>query len=69
MAIKKPSFTSPLPLGRVPRGIVPPNVGSTVVAPGRKATAGVIGQRMQPVPKGSGGNGNGNGGKSGNEKK
>lgn len=63
MAIKKPSFTSPLPVGRVPRGVGQP----TIVTPGRKTTAGVIGQRLQPVQKGNGGNGNG--GKSGNEKK
>ncbi|WP_176052571.1 hypothetical protein [Paraburkholderia caribensis] len=69
MPIKKPGFTSPLPIGRIPRGIAQPEAGPTIVAPGRKATAGVIGQRMQPIPKGNGGNGNGNGGKSGNEKK
>jgi hypothetical protein len=72
MPIKKPGFTSPLPIGRILRGIAQPETGPTIVAPGRKATAGVIGQRLQPLPKGKEGNGNGgngNGGKSGNEKK
>jgi len=67
MAIKKPGFLSPLPTGRLLGGGARPGVGPTIVTPGRKATAGVIGQRMQPVPKGNGGNGNG--GKSGGEKK
>ncbi|MBU7435849.1 hypothetical protein [Paraburkholderia fungorum] len=67
MPIKKSGLPLSLPIGRLPSGIAQPKTGPVIVTPGRKATAGVIGQRMQPVPKGNGGNGNG--GKSGGEKK
>ncbi|MBU9344510.1 hypothetical protein KTE11_07220 [Burkholderia multivorans] len=72
MPIKKPGFTSPFPIARLPGAIATPEVGPRIITPGRKATAGVIGQRLQPIPKGNGGNrngGNGKGDKSGNEKK
>jgi hypothetical protein len=66
MPIKKPSFTTPGPLGGLPRGVVQPNVGPRTVTPNRKSTAGVVGQRMQPVPKGGD---SGGGGKSSDGKK
>jgi hypothetical protein len=68
MPIKKLTILKSFPV-TLPNGAPLPNQGPIIQTPLREIDAGIVGQRMQPIPRGAGKDGAGSDGKSGDDKK